>query len=417
MKFIKICKMTIDGLNYSNSDEFYWDSDIKGFAVKITKTKKTFVVQSRVNGRTIRKNIGSCSVFTPDEARKLAKKFLGEMAQGIDINYREKVSNAKNTTLQMAFDEYIAIKNITESTKTKYKRSMRLRFNDWKDKPIPSITREMIEARFIEASKSSKSIANSDFRFLRALLNFAMEKYIIEGEPLIPSNPCNRLKALNLWNKIPRKRSYVHPSQIKTFFTGLQHNENDSDCVKTVKNQCLFILFTGCRDQEAGKLQWCNVDFDLKTITFENTKNHKEHILPMGTYLYNFLLSLKQNRGISPYVFPANNNSGHVENQRKTVQYIAETSGIKFSLHDIRRTFASIANNHIAGITNFTLKKLLNHSEDDVTAGYIQFEIESLRRPMQMIEDYILKQAGVKENETNKVVEFPQTNVGTQHES
>lgn len=48
--------MTIDGLNYSNSDEFYWDSDIKGFAVKITKTKKTFVVQSRVNGRTIRKN-------------------------------------------------------------------------------------------------------------------------------------------------------------------------------------------------------------------------------------------------------------------------------------------------------------------------------------------------------------------------
>ena len=179
MKFIKICKMTIDGLNYSNSDEFYWDSDIKGFAVKITKTKKTFVVQSRVNGRTIRKNIGSCSVFTPDEARKLAKKFLGEMAQGIDINYREKVSNAKNTTLQMAFDEYIAIKNITESTKTKYKRSMRLRFNDWKDKPIPSITREMIEARFIEASKSSKSIANSDFRFLRALLNFAIEKYII----------------------------------------------------------------------------------------------------------------------------------------------------------------------------------------------------------------------------------------------
>ena len=125
--------MTIDGLNYSNSDEFYWDSDIKGFAVKITKTKKTFVVQSRVNGRTIRKNIGSCSVFTPDEARKIVKKLLGEMAQGIDINYREKVNQAKNTTLQTAFDEYIAIKNITESTKTKYKRSMRLRFNDWKE--------------------------------------------------------------------------------------------------------------------------------------------------------------------------------------------------------------------------------------------------------------------------------------------
>ena len=165
MRSIKISKITIDGLRYTNSDKIYWDIDLKGFGVKVSKTKKSFVVQGRVKGKSIRKSIGSCSVFTPDEARKIVKKLLGEMAQGIDINYREKVNQAKNTTLQTAFDEYIEIKNITECTKTKYKRSMRLRFNDWKDKPIPSITREMIEARFIEASKSSKSIANSDFRF------------------------------------------------------------------------------------------------------------------------------------------------------------------------------------------------------------------------------------------------------------
>lgn len=159
----------------------------------------------------------------------------------------------------------------------------------------------------------------------------------------------------------------------------------------------------GCRDQEAGTLKWSNINFELNTITFEHTKNYKEHILPMGEYLRDFLLKLKE-KSDSIYVFSAKNKSGHVENQRKTVQHIAKISGIKFSLHDIRRTFASIANNHIAGITNFTLKKLLNHSEDDVTAGYIQFETETLRKPMQLIEDYILKQAGVKENETNNVV-------------
>lgn len=405
---MKINKSNIDKLKFTDKEEFYWDDDLKGFGIKVTKKKISYIIQARNDrGKTIRKKIGQINVFTPEEARRIAKKYLGDLAQGIDITTREKEEKTKSITLQQAYEEYIKIKTITESTKIKYERSMRLCFKDWANKALTNISREMIENRFLDTSKSSKSIANSDFRFLRAVFNFAMEKYIVNGEPIIPSNPCNRLKAFKLWNKVPRRQSYIHPSQIKTFFFGLQHHEQDTENEKTVKNQCLFILFTGCRDQEAGTLKWCNIDFKLNTITFEHTKNHKEHILPMGEYLRAFLLKLKENND-SIYVFPAQNKSGHVENQRKTVQHIAEISGIKFSLHDIRRTFASIANNHIAGITNFTLKKLLNHSEDDVTAGYIQFETETLRKPMQLIEDYILKQAGVKENETNNVVNiFP----------
>ena len=409
---MKINKSNIDKLNFTGKDTFYWDDDLKGFGIKVTKTQISYVIQDRNRkGNTIRKKIGAINVFSPDEARKLAKQYLGELAQGIDIVSREKEEKVKCVTLQQAYEEYINIKHITESTKIKYERSMRLCFKDWANKALTNISREMIEKRFLEASKKSKSIANSDFRFLRAVFNFAMEKYVVNGEPIIPSNPCNRLKAFKLWNKVPKRQNYVHPSQIKTFFLGLQHHEQDTECVKVVKNQCLFILFTGCRDQEAGTLKWSNVNFDLNTITFEHTKNHKEHILPIGKYLREFLLKLKQNSN-SQYVFPAQNKSGHVENQRKTVHHIAEISGIKFTLHDIRRTFASIANNHITGITNFTLKKLLNHSEDDVTAGYIQFETEILRKPMQLIEDYILKQAGIKENETNNVVDFPSVNYG-----
>lgn len=409
---MKINKSNIDKLKFTGKEDFYWDDDLKGFGIKVTKTQASYIIQARAdNGKSIRKKIGQTSVFTPDEARKIAKKYLGELAQGIDISSKENDKRTKNITLQQAYEEYIKVKNITESTKIKYERSMRLCFKDWANKALTNITREMIENRFLDMSKSSKSIANSDFRFLRAVFNFAMEKYIVNGEPIISSNPCNRLKAFKLWNKVPRRQSYIHPSQIKTFFLGLQHNDQDTENVKTVKNQCIFILFTGCRDQEAGTLKWSNINFELNTITFEHTKNHKEHILPMGEYLRDFLLKLKE-KSDSIYVFSAKNKSGHVENQRKTVQHIAKISGIKFSLHDIRRTFASIANNHIAGITNFTLKKLLNHSEDDVTAGYIQFETETLRKPMQLIEDYILKQAGVKENETNNVVNFSSIKYG-----
>ena len=403
---MKLTKSVIDKIKFEGKEAFYWDDDLKGFGIKVTTTSKRYIVQSRVNGRTVRKAIGATTVYTPEEARRQAKIQLGLMANNIDVNIEDKKTKRRKTTLQQAFDDYIRLKNITTATKVKYERSMRLSFEDWKNKPINSINREMIEKRFRDISQRSPAIANSDFRFLRALLNFAMEQYAVDGEPLIPSNPCARLSILKLWNRVERRQTYIHPTKIKTFFEGLQPHKDDSDYIKTVKNQCLFILFTGCRDQEAGCLRWDNVDFDLRTLTFNNTKNHKTHILPMGNYLFGFMDDLKR-KSSSPFVFPASNKSGHIENQRKAVHMLAEQSGIQFTLHDIRRTFASIANNHISGITNFTLKKLLNHSESDVTAGYIQFEVESLRRPMQMIEDFILEQAGVKQQVNNeKVIKF-----------
>ena len=402
---VKLTKSYIEKIPFPEKVIFYRDTELTGFAVKANPTKLVYIVEAKVNGRVVRKNIAAVTKLTPEEARKEAKKLLGKMAGGRDINLEAKKERSKNITLQQAYEDYINIKSIAEGTKIKYERSMRLSFDDWRNRKITTINRDMVERRFKERSAHSQAIANSDFRFLRALLNFAMEQYIFDSEPLIPSNPCNRLKALRLWNRIERKNSYIHPSKLKAVFNVLKSDDEDSKYINTVKNQCLFILFTGCRDQEAGCLQWNDINLDLKTATFNKTKNHKTHILPLGDYLSDYLQELKRNTD-SPYVFPAKNKSGHLENHRKAVQMISELSGVQFSLHDLRRTFASIANNHIPGITNFTLKKLLNHSESDITAGYIQFEVESLRRPMQLIEDYILIQAGVKESANKKVIEF-----------
>lgn len=173
---MKINKSNIDKLKFTGQEDFYWDDDLKGFGIKITKTKSCYIIQARnAKGKTTRKKIGPINLFSPDEARKIAKAYLGQLAQGIDIMAKEKEGKTRNISLQQAFDEYIQVKNITESTKIKYERSMRLCFKDWANKALTSISREMIESRFLEASQKSKSIANSDFRFLRALFNFAME--------------------------------------------------------------------------------------------------------------------------------------------------------------------------------------------------------------------------------------------------
>ncbi len=100
----------------------------------------------------------------------------------------------------------------------------------------------------------------------------------------------------------------------------------------------------------------------------------------------------------SPFVFPAENKTGHLLNHRLAILAICKDSGIEFRLHDLRRTFASIASVHLErSLSAYTLKRLLNHSSGgDVTGGYVQVSVEDLREPMKQIEDFVLKCAGAE---------------------
>jgi integrase len=403
---LKITKSSINGIPPTDGKPvFYYDTELKGFGIKANPTRKIFFVEKRVNGKTVRSTIAPVGAVTPEQARKLAQEQLGIMATGVNTNQKTKNERIRSITLEEIFNNYIEVKNITPKTKVEYARALNNTFGIWKNRAIGTINRDMVEKRFAETTTRSPSVANADFRFLRALINFAMEKYTIDGEPLIPSNPCNRLRALKLWNRVERRSTYIRPAQIKSFFHGLSIDALDTNNMRSAKNQCMLILFTGCREQEAARLKWKNVNFEEKTLTFEITKNHKKHILPLGDWLMNFIGKLYCGQDRESYLFPANNKTGHIKDHRRLILKIAENCGVKFTLHDIRRTFASIVDHDLGqSFSPYTLKRLLNHSSQDVTSGYIQFGVEDLRKPMQMVEDFILVNAGVKEETGAEII-------------
>ena len=60
-----------------------------------------------------------------------------------------------------------------------------------------------------------------------------------------------------------------------------------------------------------------------------------------------------------------------------------------FTLHDLRRTFITIAES--LDIPGYALKRLMNHKDpNDVTAGYIVSDVERLRGPMQRITEFLV---------------------------
>jgi integrase len=397
---MKLNKTTVDGIRHPVSgQQFYWDDELQGFGLRVTPTRKTYIAQRRVAGRTVRVTIAQHGIYTPDKARRAALKRLGEMVGGADINRDKKREQAQGTTLKDAYEDYIVSKRFSPNTLRDYEKAMRLGFDDWADRKIVGINRNMIEARFDKLSQASQAQANQMFRFLRALLNYSMEKYAdSEGNALIPSNPCNRLKTLHKWHRIKPRTGRIEPERIKQWFSALTPASDDTPHRNAVRDFCILLILTGLREQEGARLQWNDVDLIGKRITIRNPKNGHVHILPIGTWLVDLLGRRRLEAGLSDFVFPASNKAGHLRNHRRDVLAICKQSGVEFRLHDLRRSFASIVNHHLGqSLSTFTIKRLLNHSSgSDVTADYIQFGPDDLRQPMQLVEDFVLRCAGIR---------------------
>lgn len=132
-------------------------------------------------------------------------------------------------------------------------------------------------------------------------------------------------------------------------------------------------------------------------------KNNQPHVLPLSDYLYNLLKQRFEIR-VNEYVFTGEGKGGYLVEPRKTMEKVIKQSGISFTLHDLRRTFITIAESLDIPVV-YALKRLLNHKmKADVTASYIVMNVERLREPLQRIIDYILSLAGER---PSNVVNFP----------
>jgi hypothetical protein len=96
--------------------------------------------------------------------------------------------------------------------------------------------------------------------------------------------------------------------------------------------------------------------------------------------------------GKDNFVFPAggrNKGKGHLAEPRYIADFVEEASGVEFMIHDLRRTFITVAES--LDLSYYALKRLVNHKmSGDVTAGYIGEDVERLRKPMQQITDFFL---------------------------
>lgn len=383
-----------------SGQKFYRDTELKGFGLRVGKTAKVYIAESKLHGKTIRSTIARHNVITLDEARTKAKKLLAEISEGKNPHDVEKARKAKLVTLEEVLESYISLRtNLKPSSIQDYRQTFNSYLGDWLRKPIVEISKDMVEGRFRKLSKDSPSRANKTMRNLRAVLNYAMVKYEDNnGESFLRQNPVNRLTQLRAWHREQRRMTLIKHYDLAPWYKAVMNLTNDSIAPnrEVVRDFLLLVLFTGLRRSEAAKLTWSRVDLRDRTMIITDTKNHTDHTLPLTDFLY-ALLSKRKEHAQTQYVFPNETNTGHLVDPKKQIKNVVVESGVKFTCHDLRRTFITIAES--LDISAYSLKRLLNHKmTNDVTAGYIITDVERLRIPMQKITDFIVVQFGIKES-------------------
>lgn len=391
---------------------FYRDQELKGFALRVTSNgTKSFVIEKIIGKKVRRITLGKYGALTPEIARKEAQKLLGQIASGKDPIAEKQAAKIREVTLKEVYIDYLKTRKALKSkTIYDYNRVVNNALAHWLGKPLTSITKDKV-AKIHEklGNEHGHAYANLAMRVLRALFNFAASQYEdSQGWSLIIDNPVKRLSQTRAWYRIERRRTFIKAHELTPWYKGIQQLENE-----TLRDYLLLIVFTGLRRQEAAKLRWQQVNLKAKTLTITDTKNREAHTLPLSDYLYE-LLQHRKKVSTSEYVFSGTGIGGYIIEPRKQMAKVIAASDVSFTVHDLRRTFITIAES--LDIPAYALKRLLNHKmNSDITAGYIITDVERLRKPMQQIADYLLKCMEIKQ--TNNVIGIQEHTKGERYGS
>ena len=395
----KLIKSTVDRIPLVESGQpIVNDEELVGFALLIGKTQKTYIVQTTSpTGRSIRRTIGRHGVYTPTEARKLARAQLQAIREGNDplAAKRALPNTGADYTLRQAIEEFCrhrsGLKSIPE-----YRRILDACFSKWMRRYITTIKRKDIAKRHDEIRiASGHPYADLAMRVLSSVLTYISKlEEDCDDNPLLRHIPTKVLSDTKRWGKTRCRTRVIPADKLGLWFRTVAKMRREQKTRATGLDYLEFVLLTGLRRNEAAKMTWEMVDHKAGTITIPDTKNGEPHSLPLTSWLRKILDRRRRVAEVlgSPWVFPSPRSSDkHLAEPHSVAQAVTEKCGIEFSIHDLRRTFMTVA--HSLRVPEFTLKRLVNHSlAYDVTAGYIQFDVDSLRDDLQLITDYFAKQ-------------------------
>ncbi|WP_166145422.1 site-specific integrase [Methylosinus sp. RM1] len=324
-----------------------WDDAVKGFgARRQTSDAVTYVLKYRASGRQRFYTIGRHgSPWTPDTARREARRLLGLVAAGKD----PALPLSDGLALRTVIDTYLDVAKERQRPRSylETERHLRVAWKPLHDMPIADIARRNVASRLAELSGVTVIRARAA---LSACFVWAIREGLAEANPVTgtnrPPEPTSRSRVLS-------------DVELAVIWRAC----GDDDYGRIVR----LLMLTGQRRDEVGAMTWGEIAGDVWTIPGSRTKNHREHTLSLTAQALALLPEQREGRelvfgaGAGPFSgwsqCKARLDARALKMLRKEDPE-AELAG--WRLHDLRRTAATVMADRL-GVLPHIVEAVLNH--------------------------------------------------------
>ncbi len=314
----------------------YWDEATPGFGLRLSAKAKSYVVM--YGGKRQLKTLGRYPDLSLGDARKQAKVFLAR-----------HITNPNPDTsfdYQAVLTEYLADcrGRLRASTMKGYSHYLKhIRFKG----AIGNITPPTIMSA-IARHTSHPSSQNHAFTTFKVFFNWSVRRQYLKSNPLV---------ALKRPNSTPSRERVLSEEETKTLLTYTLGNRSRFNDVVSL------LLLTGQRKSEIADMRWSEVDGDMLVLPPSRTKNKRSHQVPICPLALHLLETCD---GGQTFVFGTTERDGPFNGwNRAQLRLMTETGLAHFTLHDLRRTFATI--HAKLGTPVHVTERLLNHVSGTVS--------------------------------------------------
>lgn len=365
----KLTKRSVGSVKATpESDFFVWDDEIKGFGVRVKGSgRKTYIYRYR-NTYAQQKSIkiGVHGTITAEQARSIAQKYAGQVADGTDPSSQKEKARLAPTIEKLSKDylERHSCKNRTSTHEKNIFMIKNIILPRWAHKKVADITRRDVEALHL----SLKDMPYKANRFLGLLSN--MFTLAVQWE-WRTNNP---VVGVPRYQEHKRNRWLDH-EELARLLVVLEEYK-DSNTAQAIH----FLLLTGARKREALYATWDQFDLEkgVWTKPAHTTKQKKMAHLPLSLPALGVLKEMKARELSDKYVFPGKKAGQPLKEIKRLWDRITKKAKLEdVRIHDLRHTHAS----HLVsrGVSLTIVGELLGHTQASTTQRYAHLSDESLR--------------------------------------
>ena len=361
---MKLTDRQIKNLKIKSQRYEVWEGN--GFGIRIFPTgKKSWVYMYRFQGKARRITFGHYPKMSVAEAHAAYGKALAELEKGNDIG-TDLVTLNKENRLALTVEELVSeyIEKWAKPRKRSWEEDERILTKDvipflGKQKAKQIKRRDIVILLDKVLERGSPIAANRTLAVTRRMFNFAVERDIIS------ISPCYGIKAPAKENQRDRLLNF---DEIKSFWHAL-----DVANMSELSRLALRLqLITAQRKGEIISAEW--TEFDLTdgwwTIPADKVKNGITHRVPLSKLAIEVLQQVKKISDNSLWLFPSPR--GNAPFTPEAVNHAVRINNFQniehFTPHDLRRT--AVSHMTALGIPRLVVSKILNHSENSITAIY-----------------------------------------------